>query len=74
MLPSKLDCTSLHFHHIAVSDCSLWMCVFEPFKKFYNKFADRWITSNPGKAITIYQGVEPFDFSGLGSVWVQQRF
>ena len=24
--------------------------------------------------LTYHQGVEPFDFSGSGSVWVQQRF
>ena len=38
------------------------VCVFGPFKKFYNKFADQRMTCNPGKAITLY---EVTDLSGL---------
>jgi len=28
--------------------------VFGPFRKFYNSFADSWMTNNPGKTMTIY--------------------
>lgn len=29
--------------------------VFYPFKKFYNKEADKWMLNNPGQTITIYE-------------------
>ena len=34
------------------------VCVFGPFKRFYNKFADAWMTSHPGQSITIYDVAE----------------
>ena len=37
---------------------SLDVCVFGPFKRFYNKFADAWMTSHPGQSITIYDVAE----------------
>ena len=37
------------------------VCVLGPFKRFYNKFADAWMTSHPGQSISIYDVAE---FSG----------
>ena len=34
------------------------VCVFGPFKRFYNKFADTWMTSHPGQSISIYDVAE----------------
>ena len=34
------------------------VCVFGRFKRFYNKFADAWMTSHPGQSITIYDVAE----------------
>ena len=32
--------------------------VFSPFKQFYNKFADAWLTSHSGLSISIYDVAE----------------
>ena len=37
---------------------TLYACVFSPFKRFYNKFADAWMTSHPGQSISIYDVAE----------------
>ena len=34
---------------------SLDVTVFGPFKTFYNRLADAWITPNPGRSISIYE-------------------
>ena len=34
------------------------VCIFGPFKRFYNKFADAWMTSHPGQSISIYDVAE----------------
>ena len=34
------------------------VCVLGPFKRFYNKFADAWMTSHQGQLITIYDVAE----------------
>ena len=45
------------------SNCShrlqpLDVTVFGPFKTFYNRFADAWMTTNPGRSISIYEIAE----------------
>lgn len=42
------------------------LCVFGPFKSYFNACADSWMLKNPGKTITIYQMAEL-----MGNAWLK---